>query len=90
MDNGVPSSIVVLISYTRYSEQPHRPIDLVADWEKLNLGKVFIIDWEIPLIRISMENSEKYLEYKTDVVEVEIYILFGLDKIKSSSSTSIK
>eukprot|EP00171_Calliarthron_tuberculosum_P023868 IDg23868t1 len=82
MDNGAQKSIAGLPAYTRYCEHSHKPIDLIPSQEKFKLGKGIHKSLGTTLIRMPIDNSGNYLEYETDVVDVDIPILFGLDKMK--------
>ncbi len=82
MDNGAQKSLAGLPAYKRYCAFIHFPIDLAPSKEKFKFGDITHESLGSTVIRFPVDAEGNYLEYETYVVNLDLPILFGLDKMK--------
>ncbi len=82
MDNGAQKSLVGLPAYKRYGAVTHSPIDLAPSMERFKLGDVTHLRLGTTIIRFQIDKEGNFLEFQTKVVNFDLSILFGLDKMK--------
>ncbi len=67
----------------RYCDHAHISPELTPSNEKFKLGDVTHPSMDEPQSRVPIDTNGNFLEYDSDVVDVYIPILFGLDNMKS-------
>ena len=82
MDDGARKSVAGLEAYKRYCSFNNTRIDLHPSRETFKLGAGIYKSLGTTLIRFPVDKSGNFLEYETDVINVDTPILFGLDKMK--------
>ena len=83
MDNGCQKSVAGLPAFLRYCKHAHRSPDLLPSSENFKLGDMVHKSIGVAHLRIPIDTVGNFLEYESGVVDVDIPILFGLDKMKS-------
>ncbi len=71
-----------LPAFKRYCAHTYGSLDLIPSYERFKLGVAILNSLGTAIIRVPIDNRGNYLEYVTDVVDVDIPILFGLEKMK--------
>lgn len=81
MDNGSQKSLSGLPAYKRYCNKDHFPLNLRSSTECFKLGNSIHSSLGTAFTRMPVHNFGNFLEYETDVMNVDIPVLFGLAKI---------
>ncbi len=80
--NWSQRSLAELPAYKRYDADTLSPTALAPSEERFKLGDVTQKSLGTTIIRFPIDEKRNYLEYQTDVVNIDLPILFGLDKMK--------
>ena len=82
MDDGAQKSVAGLEAYERYCAYTNTPIDLIPSTKIFKLGTGIHKSLRTTIIRFPIDAFGNFLEYETDVINVDAPIFFGLDKMK--------
>ena len=82
MDDGAQRSVAGLAAYTRYCSHTNSQLDLIPSKELFRFGDGTHRSLGKTSIRFPIDSLGNFVEYVTDVVDVDVPILFGLDKMK--------
>ncbi len=82
IDNGAEKSVASLPAYKRYCAHTHATLDLQPSSESFRMGDVVHSSLGKAKIRMLVNKEGNFIEYSTDVVDVDIPILLGVDMMK--------
>ena len=82
MDDGAQKSLAGLPAFERYCAFTKTQAELTPSKELFRLGEVIHKSIGKTMIRITVDNNGNFLEYVTDVIDCDVPILFGLNKMK--------
>lgn len=81
MDHGAENTVAGLNQYLEYCKFANTEVNLKPSDHWLKFGNSYELSKGIGLIRFPLTDAN-YFEYETDVVDLDIPILFGLDSMK--------
>ena len=82
MDSGAQKSIAGLPSFQQYCSFIRSLTDLIPSQELFLLGGTIYRSLGTSTIRFPIDNKGNFLEDVTDVIDLDIPLLFGLEKLK--------
>ena len=82
MDNGAQKTVAGYEAYEKYCKFTKTSVDLTPSKELYRFGNHVQPSVGLTVIRFPIDDRGNYLEYPTDVVMVDLPVLFGFDMMK--------
>ena len=82
MENGAQKSIAVLPSFQQYFSFIRSSTDLIPSQKLILIGGIVFRSLGTYTIRFPIDKKGNCLEYVTDVIDLDIPVLFGLEKME--------
>ncbi len=82
MDDRAQKNCAGFKAYQRYCDHTRTPVDLIPSNVKFRLGDVVHNSIGSTVIRLPIDSRGNFLEYYTDIINVDLPTLFGLNNMK--------
>ena len=82
MDNGAQKRVARLDAFQRYCQHARVSPKVIQSSDRFGMGRHAHNSLGVVEIRFPIEQQGKFLSYETNVGDVPIPILFGLEKMK--------